>query len=96
MTFLFIAGERENPAMKVVREVVLQRGGREIWAQNPQEALRIADRSSPQLALVDFDHLGEEAFELIRRLKSKNQRIRVALTSSQPSLEGGGSISGVI
>jgi hypothetical protein len=55
MTFLFIAGERENPAMKVVREVVLQRGGREIWAQNPQAALRIADRSSPQLALVDFD-----------------------------------------
>lgn len=88
MTFLLIAGERENPAMKVVREVILQKGGGEVWAQSPQEALRIADRSSPQLALVDFDHLGEEAFELIRRLKSKNQRIRVALTSSQPSLEG--------
>lgn len=55
MTFLFIAGERENPAMKVVREVVLQKGGGEVWAQSLQEALRIADRRSPQLALVDFD-----------------------------------------
>ncbi len=73
--------------MKVVRKMVSQRGGGEVWAQTPQEALQLADQNSPQLALVDLDYLGEKSFELIRRLKSKNQRLRVALTSFQSSLE---------
>ena len=73
--------------MKVVREVIAGRGEKEVWAQDPREALQIAEQDTPQLALVDLDHLGEEAFKLIRRLKSRNQGIRVALTSSQSSWE---------
>ncbi len=72
--------------MRLVREVVSARGEGGVWVESLREALQIAEETSPQLALIDLDHLGEEAFELIRRLKSRNQGIRVALTSSRSSL----------
>ncbi len=71
----------------LLNEVLQKEGYQTFQAANGVQALEIADKHSPDLVLLDMKIPGMDGIEILKRMKKKNQDIRVIIMTAYGELD---------
>lgn len=74
--------------IRILLNEVLQKEGYETFqAANGIQALEIVDNHSPDLVLLDMKIPGMDGIEILKRMKEKNENIRVIIMTAYGELD---------
>ncbi|MFC5793758.1 response regulator [Thalassorhabdus alkalitolerans] len=73
--------------IRVLLKEILHKDGYEVFqAANGMQALELAEKEKPDLVLLDMKIPGMDGIEILRRLKEKDQSIRVVMMTAYGEL----------